>query len=182
MKNASSVLKALVAVVLAASPTLAQSALEQLGRQAGEDAAPLARRLKDARAAGAAVSPAGVPRSFNDVFDICGVLGAEPAAPWNVRQAALLIQTCLNHSYTQDDATYFVEARAGRFSVPDCPDEDDGRPCRATAEVEGIRITVLGRLLTGNPVLGDLNYSLAKRGGKLLGFYALVDDQTRPLR
>ncbi|MDD5302770.1 MAG: hypothetical protein PHS14_06625 [Elusimicrobia bacterium] len=166
-----------LALMLACSPAMAQTALQQLGQAAGADVAPIVSRMEMTRAQQAVQGPLGVARFPKDVFEACSVLEAKPFTAWNVKQAAVLIQTCLNHSYSADGSTYYVSARVARFSVPACPAETGALSCQALIEVEGIAITVSGSLMTGNPVLGDLNYALQKRGGKLLGFDAALDNK-----
>jgi hypothetical protein len=95
--------------------------------------------------------------------------------PWNVSQAAIMIQTCLNHQYAADGG-YQVHAEAARFgSRAACP--NGPRSCHAIVEVLGIKITVSGSILTGDSVLLDLNGSLEQRGNKLMGFETTVVNQ-----
>lgn len=142
-------------LTLASRPAMAATALQQLGQEAGLDAAPLIRQMKSARALAAAEAPLMIPRRGKDVFEGCSALDETALTVHNVKQAALLVQTCLNHAYDSE----------GIFSV------------QARAERSGIKITVAGVLLDGNPVLLDLNSSLETRGGKLLGFPASIDNQ-----
>lgn len=86
------------------------------------------------------------------------MLEAKPIVAWNTTQAALLVQTCLNHAYTTDGSTYRVQAHIARFSVPSCPARTGALSCLSLIEVDGILITVSGRIMTGNSVLSDLNY------------------------
>ena len=164
-------------LTLACAPASAQTALQELGLAAGVDVAPIVSRMKAVRDIQAAQEPLTIPRFPKDVLESCEVLGAKPFMAWNVKQAALLIQTCLNHAYTEDGSTYRVKAEAARFTVPACPARAGALSCQALIEVDGIRITVSGRVMTGNAVLGDLNFSLQKREGKQLGFHAELDDQ-----
>jgi hypothetical protein len=101
---------------------------------------------------------------------------------WNAAQSALLMQTCLNHTYTSDGTAYRVQTRVARFAVPACPASLGALSCQEIVEVEGIRITVSGRLAAEDFVLADLSYTLKKRGGKFLGFDAVLDDQTDAAR
>jgi hypothetical protein len=159
----------------------AYDALQQLGLQAGVDAAPIANRMKTIRALSAAEVPQTqtIARDSKDIFEDCSALEARSFAPWTPKQAALLVQTCLNHAYAAD-GRFSVRAEAARFGVRACPENVPGTmSCQAIVEVVGIKITVSGSLLTGNSVLNDLNGSLKKRGGKLMGFSAIVDNQAK---
>ncbi|MFI5361625.1 MAG: hypothetical protein ACHQ49_06625 [Elusimicrobiota bacterium] len=158
---------------LAAYGAAAQSALQQLGAEAGVDAAPLTRQFAAARE-DAAHGPVGIPLHRKDVFATCSAIDSKPFLPWNASQAAVVVQTCLNNFYPAD-AGFSVRAQAARFGHR-CPNGGSAS-CRAIVEVVGIKITVSGRILTGNPVFGDLNFTLKNRGNKLLGFEAIVDDQ-----
>jgi hypothetical protein len=166
-----------LALALTCAPAMAQTALQDLGAASGADMAPIMSAMKLTRDMSAAQGPLTIPRFPKDVLEKCDALEAKPFVAWNVKQASLMIQTCLNHTYTTDGAAYKVEARAGRFAVKACPGTTDAASCRAIIEVEGIVIAVSGRIMTGNAVLSDLNYSINKRGGKLLGFYATLDDK-----
>ncbi len=115
-----------------------------------------------------------LPQHAKDVFSSCDVLEAKSFMPWNVSQAAIMIQTCLNHAYAADGG-YRVTAEAARFSSRACP--SGPATCRAMIEVVGIKITVSGSILTGDSVLLDLNGSLEQRGNKLMGFQTLFVNQ-----
>jgi hypothetical protein len=163
---------------LASSGAMAQSALQQLGEQTGADVAPLSQQMKDARAEQAR-GPVGVPLHSKDIFAGCSSYEAKPFLPWTPKQAALIVQTCLNNAYPAD-GRYTVTAAAARFGVRTCA-QGQAATCHSIAEVIGIKITVDGKILTGDGVLGGLNFSIEKRGGKLLGFDAIVDDQAQIL-
>lgn len=164
-------------LALAAGGAMAQqTALQQLGAEAGDDTVAIAQEFKNARAMDVLPAPvASLPEHAKDVFSSCGVLDAKSFMPWNVEQAAVIVQTCLNHAYAAD-SDYHVEARAARFGARACP--EGPRSCKAVMEVVGIKITVSGRIMTGESVLMDLNSSLEQRGNKLMGFEATIDDQT----
>lgn len=159
---------------------MAQSALQQLGAEAGDDTVALAQQFKDVRAMNAGPAPvidapaADIERSSKDVFENCGAFEAKSFAPWNVSQAAILVQTCLNHDYAAD-GDYQVTAQVARFGSRACP--EGPRSCKAVMEVVGLKLVVTGRIMDGNPVLLDLNSSLEQRGGKLMGFEAIVDNE-----
>ena len=168
----------LILAVRPAKAADAYDALRQLGRQAGVDAAPIADQMKTIRAL--SVTEADEVRQVArgaDVFESCSALEARSFAPWTPKQAALLVQTCLNHAYAAG-GRYTVVAQAARFAVSVCPDAKPGTmSCRALVEVDGIKITVAGAIMAGDSVLEDLNASLKNRGGKLLGFSAIVDNK-----
>lgn len=180
MKKTTTFAAALIALTLtlASRPAAAATALQQLGQEAGIDVAPLARRMTSVRALAAASAPLMIPRRSQDVFEGCSALEARSLKAWTPAQAALLVQTCLNHAYAADGA-YSVRAEAARFGTRVCPEQAGRLSCQAIVEVVGIKITVSGVILTGDSVLLDLNASLARRGGKLLGFPAIVDNEAR---
>lgn len=174
-KNKTVIILTGIILALAATGAKAQSALTQLGAEAGNDTVALAQQLKDVRAMDAGPAPVvSIPQRANDIFDNCGVLDAKSFVAWNVTQAALMVQTCLNHAYAAD-GQYRVTASAARFGSRACP--TGPASCRAIIEVVGIKITVSGHVLTGDSVLLDLNGSLSRRNNKLLGFEATVDNQ-----
>jgi hypothetical protein len=109
-----------------------------------------------------------------DVLAGCSALDAKSFLPWNVNQASLMIQTCLNHAYPADGG-YQVRAEAARFGSRLCPN-GDGAACRAIVEVVGIKITVSGRILTSDTVLNDLKSTLDQRGNKLMGFETTLEN------
>jgi hypothetical protein len=76
---------------------------------------------------------------------------------WNAKQAAILIQTCLNHDY-RADGPYTVRARA-----------------RAD---EGLDILIFGVVPDGDEVREELAEALTARHGMLLGFRAILNDLT----
>ncbi|MDE2491749.1 MAG: hypothetical protein KGM24_12960 [Elusimicrobia bacterium] len=169
--------------ILALAPSFAgaQTALSQLGAAAGVDAAPLARTLRDSRALAASFPKIVIPVR-RDVLGSCGFLAQQPIRPWNVKQAALVLQTCLNHVYPAD-AAYEVRASAARFGVRACPEAAAGAmSCQAIVEVEGVSISVIGTVPAGDPVVGDLAYSLNVRDGMLMGFHAILVDDTDDAR
>jgi hypothetical protein len=165
-------------LTLASRPAMAATALQQLGQEAGIDAAPLAQQFKAVRALAAAETPLMIPRREKDVFEDCSALEERPLQPWTAAQAALLVQTCLNHAYAAD-GSYLVRAQAARFGTRVCPESAGKMGCQAIVEVVGIKITVTGSILTGDPVLNDLSATLKSRGGKLLGFAAVLDNQAQ---
>ena len=171
----------LTGIILALAATGASAqALMQLGAEAGNDTVALAQQLKDVRSMDAGSSTvvmpiASLPQHSKDVFSACDVLTAKSFVAWNVTQAALMVQTCLNHAYAAD-GDYRVTAEAARFGSRACPN-GEAATCRAIIEVVGIKITVSGSILTGNSVLFDLNGSLQQRGNKLMGFETLVVNQ-----
>jgi len=170
---------AVLSVSFSPSAARAQSALLQLGAEAGVDAAPLAQGFRAARAL-AAQPPLTIPLDAKDVFEGCPALDVKSILPISPKMGALLVQTCLNHAYPQDGA-FRVTAEAARFGLRSCPMSGDTKTCGAMMEVLGIKITVSGSIMTGNPVLSDLHFSLAQRGGKLLGLYADLDDEAQLL-
>jgi hypothetical protein len=170
-------------LALAVSAAAAQTALQQLGAEAGNDTVALAREFKDVRAmdAGPRIAPVvALPRRGKDVFEDCSAMTAKSFAPWNISQAAIMVQTCLNHAYAADGA-YRVVASPARFGSRACPN-NGGVSCRAIIEVVGIKITVSGQILTGDSVLLDLESSLTQRNNKLLGFEATVENQAAILK
>ena len=164
-------------VVMACSPVMAQTALQQLGTQAGVDMAPLMAQMKLTRDIHANGEPLTIPRFPKDVFTACTELDAKPFVAWTTKQAAQMVQSCLDRSYGPSAKTYAVTAKVARFGVKACPDRAGMLSCQAIIEVEGIEITVSGKIMTGNSVLSDLNFSLQKREGKLVGFHAVLDDK-----
>ncbi|NNN06103.1 MAG: hypothetical protein HKL90_09415 [Elusimicrobia bacterium] len=169
--NKKSLLSAATAAVLLASAARAQTALQQLAAQSGVDAAPLAAtqnaaRLESSRSTEGSEIPA------RDVFAGCPALGDSAVIPANAKQAAIFLQTCLNHVYPQSGA-YQVQAQAARFGVRACP-PGGAASCGAIIEVDGIELSVSGTVPDGDPVLFDLGYSLSRRSGRLLGFPAIV--------
>jgi hypothetical protein len=175
----SALLLALAVLAPAAAPARAATALQQLGREAGVDAAPLASRMTSLRALAAAETPLMVPmipRHGKDVLVGCSALEVRSLMIPNAKQAALLIQTCLNHAYAAD-GDYTVTASAARFGARVCPEKAGAMSCQAIEEVVGIKITVSGVILDGDPVLLDLAATLAGRNGLLLGFRAVLDNE-----
>jgi hypothetical protein len=177
--NNNTTIKILTGLILALASTgaMAQSALQQLGEQAGVEVAPLAQQMKEVRAE-QAHGPVGVPLHAKDIFAGCSSYEAKPFLAWTAPQAALIVQTCLNNAYPAD-GRYTVTAASARFGRPCRPGAS--ATCRAIVEVIGIKITVNGEILTGDGVLADLNYSIEKRGGLLLGFDAIVDNKAQIL-
>jgi hypothetical protein len=166
-------------LALASSGAMAQTALQQLGAEAGSDTVSIARDLKAMRAmdAGPATVIGAARRPSKDAFDSCASIEAVPIMAWNASQAAIMVQTCLNHAYPAD-GDYQVRAQAARFGSRACPaGSGPAATCRAIIEVVGIKIVVTGAIPSGDPVLEDLTASMQKRGGKLLGFEAIIDNQ-----
>ena len=174
-----------LSLICGASAAMAQSALSQLAGQAGVEAAPLMGQLK-AFQEGAQNRPLMIPRQPKDVLGSCAAVDAKAFSlvGWTLPQAVGQIQACLNKTYAVEGArrAYSVTAAAGRFGVRACPEAAAGQmTCQAIMEVEGIQITVNGKILTGDSVLMDLNYSISKRGGKLLGWHAELDNKAEIL-
>ena len=170
-------------LLLAAAGASAQTALQQLGAEAGNDTVSLAREFQQVRKMDQAPSIAPVvalPRHGKDIFATCEALTAKSFVQWNVSQAAIMVQTCLNHAYKADGA-YQVVASAARFGSRACPN-NAAASCRAIIEVVGIKITVSGEILTGDSVLLDLNDSLSSRGNKLFGYETTVENQASILK
>src|SRR3954465_13340195 len=104
--NKNTILTGLI-LALAAPGAAAQTALQQLGAEAGSDTVALSRQFQDVRVMDQAPNIAPVvalPRRGKDVFQDCGALPAKSYLPWNVSQASIMIQTCLNHAYKADGA------------------------------------------------------------------------------
>lgn len=180
MNTKPAVLLLALAVLAPAVPARAATALQDLGRAAGVEAAPLAARMTALRALAAAATPVPVPASHprgKDVLTGCSALEVRTLMSLNPKQAALLVQTCLNHSYAAD-GPYAVRASAARFAVRVCPERAGEMSCQALEEVVGVKITVTGAVPAGDPVLLDLAATLADRDGLLLGFRAVLDDRT----
>ena len=170
-------------LLLAAAGASAQTALQQLGAEAGNDTESLARDFQQLRKMDQTPSIAPVvalPRQGKDVFAGCSAFEAKSFTRWNVSQAAIMVQTCLNHAYAADGA-YRVTAQPARFGSRLCPN-DAGASCRAIVEVVGIKITVAGEIKTGDSVLLDLNASLAQRHNKLFEYEATVEHQAALLK
>src|SRR5262249_47151586 len=101
---------------------------------------------------------------------------------YTLDEAVDALNGCLNKVYAEQDdsqAAYTVAAASGRFAERACAEarSADRVSCQALVEVQGLVITVKGTVMTGDPVLRNLNYSLAQRGGKLLGYSATVDNK-----
>jgi len=170
-------------LLLAAAGASAQTALQQLGAEAGNDTVSLARDFQQLRALDQTPSIAPVvalPRHGKDVFATCEAMTAKSFIQWNVSQAAIMVQTCLNHAYKADGA-YQVTAQPARFGSRACPN-DTSASCRAIIEVVGIKITVRGQILTGDSVLMDLDESIAQRNHKLFGYETTVENQAAILK
>lgn len=169
--NKKSLLSAASAAVLLASVVHAQTALQQLAAQSGVDAAPLAATLRAARLESS--RPADVSAlPVRDVLAGCPALSDSAVIPANAKQAALFLQTCLNHVYPQNGA-YQVQAQAARFGLRACT-PGGFASCGAIVEVDGIELSVSGTVPDGDPVLSDLGYALSRRDGRLLGFPAII--------
>ena len=167
-----------ILLALASTGAIAQTALQQLGAEAGNDTVAIARDFKTLRAMDAG-QPAvvGAARHGKDAFDSCASIESMPIVAWNAAQAAIMLQTCLNHAYPAD-GEYQVRAQAARFGSRACPaGSGAAATCRAIIEVVGIKIVVTGQIPAGDDVIADLNASMQKRGGKLLGFEAILDNQ-----
>lgn len=174
-----------ISLIFGATHAMAQSALSQLAGQAGVEVSPLAKQFQ-ALQESVQNRPLMIPRQPKDVLENCMAIDAKALSlvEWTLPQAVGQIQSCVNHVYAEGSGRgYAVSVSAARFGVRLCPEATAGRlSCQAIEEVEGIQITVEGRILTGDPVLSDLNYSLQKRGGKLLGYHAVVNDKAEIVR
>jgi hypothetical protein len=172
-----------LALPLLAGAALAQSALAELKLQAGEDAVALSARMTPTPTASELPeTPASLPMS-QDVFAQCADIDALTLRAWTLPEAVEHVQTCLDKTYNQHRFTrkiYFVTAEAARFTVRACP-ADAPRTCQGLALVDGVKISVSGRVPATDAVLGNLGYSLAKRRGFLLGFHAILANNAAPL-
>ncbi|MBI3553230.1 MAG: hypothetical protein HY077_12110 [Elusimicrobia bacterium] len=162
---------------------MAQTALSALKLQAGDEAVAASARVE---AVHGAVLDGGrivtLPAVAKDVFAQCQAVDAKAMSlvAWTLPQAVGAMQNCLDKTYNQHPFArriYFVTAKAGRFGVPMCPSAPGMMSCQGIMEVQGIVITVSGKILTGDSVLMDLNYSLKKRSGLLLGWHTSLDNQ-----
>lgn len=171
-----------ISLIFGAAAAKAESALSQLAGQAGIEAAPLAQQFRSFQES-TENRPLMIPRQPKDILDGCMALDAKPLSlvAWTLPQAVGQIQSCLNKTYTEGNGrrrAYFVNVEAARLTVRVCPQAKPGQlSCQAFEEVDGLQITVSGKILTGDPVLSDLNYSLQKRGAKLLGYHAAVENK-----
>jgi hypothetical protein len=171
-----------LSLLCGASAAMAQSAISQLAVQAGMDAAPLAQQFRSFQDS-TQNKPLMIPRNPKDVLGGCMAIDAKALSlvAWTLPQAVGQIQSCLNKTFVDGDAQprgYTVTAEAARFGVRACPEAQAGQmACQAFMEVEGIKITVSGKILTGDSVLMDLNYSLQKRAAMLLGYHAVLDNK-----
>lgn len=163
-----------LALTLLSPAVRAQTAIVELASLAGSDASPMIEHLKVAKAS--AQRPLTIPLNAKDILEGCSALEVKNIMPMTPKQGALLVQTCLNHYYPADGQVQ-VQAQAARFGVRSCPEATAGSfSCEAFREVEGIKITVSGLIMTGSPVLLDLNYTVKKRNGKVLGFDTIVEN------
>jgi hypothetical protein len=167
-----------ILLALASSGAMAQqTALQQLGAEAGVDAASMTQQFKNVRAMDAGEEPVvGIPRNGQDVLAGCSALAAKAIMPWNISQAVIMTQTCLNHVYASD-GDFQVVAQAARFGKRACP--EGPATCKAVMEVVGIKIVVTGQVMLGNSVLLDLDTTLSLRDGKLFGYDAIVENQAQ---
>lgn len=162
----------------------AETALEQLGRASGVDVKPMMMQVKELSQM---VERPSIPRGPQDVLADCSIIDAKTFRAYSLPEAAKVLNGCLSEAYASGPRTrraYTVSARQGRFGVRLCPEARDAGSfsCQAIVEVEGLIITVDGQILTGDPVLENLQYSVQKRGGKLLGFSATVDNKAAILK
>lgn len=175
---------ALAALTLIPTSLFAQSAMEQLGQAAHFDMKPLVMQVKDLKQM---VERPSIPMRPADVLASCAIIDAKTFRAYKLDEAADVLNGCLNQLYASDSRTrraYSVEAAAGTFSVRACPEARtaDTFSCQAFIEVQGIVITVKGTILTGDPILENLNYSLSKRDNKVLGFKATLDNKAGVLK
>ena len=177
---------ALLVLALVPSAAFGQTALEQLGRAAGVDVKPIVMQVKDLQSMTG--RPLMIPRNPQDVLKGCSAIDAKTFRAYSLDEAAGVLNGCLDTLYSQNDPrtrrAYTVQAHKGRFGARSCPDAQAGQTasCGAIMEVEGLVITVDGRILTGDAVLMNLNFSIQQRGGKLLGFFATVDNKAAILK
>ncbi len=162
-----------ILLALASTGAMAQTALQQLGAEAGNDTVALARDFQALRASNAGPAPVSIRRASKDVFSGCESFNAKAFMAWNLPQAALIVQTCLNNAYPAD-GSYTVQSSVARFGIRSCASKGIAA-CGSIMEVSGIKITINGGVLAGDSVLQDLNDSIEQRGGKLLGFFATID-------
>lgn len=166
-------------LMMVATAAMAETALEQLGRIAGENMTPVSKHLDEAKLAAQQNPNLMIPREAQDVLKSCAEFNSLAFVSWTLPQAVAQTQTCLDKSYNQPGArrAYTVTAKAGKFAVRLCPQSANTFSCQAIAEVEGVIVAVNGRILTGDPVLMNLDFSLNKRKGLLLGWHAMLDDK-----
>ena len=167
---------------LIAGTALAQSALSELKLQAGEDAVTLSERMTPTPVSEALPeSQDAIPAQ--DVFAQCAEVDALAVRAWTLPEAVQHAQSCLDKTYNQHRMTrkiYFVTAEAARFTVRACP-PNAPRTCQGLMLVDGIKISVSGRVPASDTVLTDIGYSLQKRRGLLLGFHAILANKSVPL-
>ena len=174
-----------LSLIFGARAAMAQSALSQLVGLANVEVSPLAKQFQSLQD-GVQNRPLMIPQHPQDVLEGCMALDAKALSlvAWTLPQAVGQIQACLNKTYAprpNERRIYSVTAEAARFGVRMCPAAAGQLSCQAIMEVEGIKITVNGKILTGDAVLANLNYSLQKRGEKLLGFNAVLENKAEIL-
>jgi len=174
----------LAALALIPTSLFAATAMEQLGEAAHFDMKPIVMQVKDLKQA---VERPSIPMRPTDVLASCAVIDAKTFRAYDLKEAAGVLNGCLNRLYTSDAGSrraYTVEAATGRFAVRACPEARAAGTfsCQAFIEVEGLVITIKGTILTGDPILENLNYSLQKRDSKVLGFKATLDNKAAVLK
>ncbi len=119
----------------------------------------------------------------HDIFAQCADVDALNIRAWSLPEAVAHTQACLNKTYNQNPTTrriYFVSAAQAKFSVRACP-ENAPRTCNAIMLVDGVQITVSGRVPAADSVLSDIGFALSTRHGKLYGFHAVLDNKSEVL-
>jgi len=173
MKKFSSHLLAVLAVSAFAVSAARAGAFEDLGMASGLDVTPL--KVQVAALQRESQQRLTIPRDRKDLFAACSVIDAKTFRAYSLPEAAQALQGCLDQTFA--GRKYTVTARPGRFSMRACPQAAGQLSCQAIVEVQGLIITVDGAILMGDGALADLNFSLNKRGGKLLGFKAIIDNK-----
>lgn len=172
MKKISALLAVLAVSAFAASAARA-GAFEDLGMASGLDVTPL--KVQVAALQQESQQRLMIPRDRKDILASCSVIDAKTFIAYTLPAAANILQGCLDQAFA--GRKYTVTAHTGRFSMRACPQAAGQLGCQAIVEVQGLIITVDGTILMGDGALADLGYSLNKRGGKLLGFPAIVDNK-----
>ncbi|MFI5363006.1 MAG: hypothetical protein ACHQ49_13630 [Elusimicrobiota bacterium] len=171
-----------IALSFTAGSARAPNALSELKLQAGADATALAERNIETPVS-VAIPELQDQTPPTDVFAKCGDIDALTLRAWSLPEAAQHVQTCLNKTYsplTLPRKIYWVTAEAARFTVRACP-PNAPRTCQGLMLVDGVKITVSGRVPASDGVVSDIEYSLLKRRGMVLGFHAKLENKSQPL-
>ena len=174
---------AVIVMTLVSSAAMAETAFEQLGRLAGANVSPISKHIDEAKLA-AQNENLTIPRFATDVLESCPAFEARPFVAWTLPQAVAQTQECLDNTFNQRPNArrmYTVTAHAGKFAVRLCPQTEGTFSCQAIAEVEGVILTISGKIMLGDGVLHNLNFSLDKRKGLLLGWHAMLDNKAEIL-